>query len=467
VDKLYIEQIDAEAIKCEIDEYRDKKPYLEGFYFPYSQMEDHVFEILLYYIFVEDIKCKGEYSWEQGCQVYNDVRLMKEGPDEGRDCTLHLNGEAVGVVQCKCYGKDITKPQAVKEIVKFILFYLDGDKDKNLISDINNFTYYFVVAKDFNKEAATLIKGFNENVLEEDELEKWTKQVIEKYKTLKCKYDGIKTDLEKILKKIKVKMITEVDLHRVLWSRYQDIAKLFFKLKEVYIEDIEFNEALGRIFIDIESREISPTIKSQILQKVTELLELFNEKGENEFIKFINAIKTPFPKLSFGINNKIKYKENIYNLANIIIHVSIICLTFPGVELQGEIGKGIKISENRYITYLFSERNESYKTIILNLIKYIEGNHRYQLKGVKDVLVGSTCVKCDASQPGAIFDIHGILKQFTKTDVEKENKEEFTNLKNKYDFSFHCKNCLEFEWRNSIEEIADILAKTMEGSSCG
>ncbi|GAA0180415.1 hypothetical protein SH2C18_31130 [Clostridium sediminicola] len=464
---MYIEQIDDETINSEIYQYKNKKPYLEGFYFPYSLMDDHIFEILLYYIFKEDINCKGEYSWQNGCQVYDDVRLMKEGPDEGRDCTLHLNGQAVGVVQCKCYGKDITKPQTAKEIIKFILFYLDRGKDKDLISNINNFTYYLVVAKDFNKEAATLVKGFNKNVLDEDELESWTKQVINKYKTLKCKYDDIKIDLEEILQKIKVRMITEVDLHKMLWTKYQDITKLFFKLKEVHIEDIEFNEALERIYNDIESREISDRVKSSILEKVTEILETFNEKGEKEFSKFINAIKTPFPKLSFGINNRIKYKENIYNLSNIIIHVSIISLTFPNAELQGEIGKGIKLSENKYITYLFSERNESYKTIVLNLIKHIESNHRYQMKGIKDVLVGSTCAKCDITKPGASFDFDGIIKQFTKTEMGDERKEKFTNFRNKYSFEFHCRNCLEFEWQDSIEEIKGILAKTMEGNSCG
>ncbi|WP_422449373.1 hypothetical protein, partial [Thermoanaerobacterium sp. DL9XJH110] len=86
-----------------------------------------------------------------------------------------------------------------REIIKFILFYLNGNSE--LISDINNFTYYFVVAKDFNKEAATLIKGFNRNILLESQLESWIKEVINKYKTIGCKYDLIKDKLEDILKK--------------------------------------------------------------------------------------------------------------------------------------------------------------------------------------------------------------------------------------------------------------------------
>lgn len=462
---MYVEQTSEEAMKYELNQYKNKPPYLDEFNFPYSQMDDHIFEILLYYIFVEDINNKGEYSWQQGKQVYDDVRLMKEGTDEGRDCTLHLSGNTVGVIQCKCYGTDITKPMVVREILKFILFYLNGNK--NLISDINDFTYYFVAAKDFNKEAATLIKGFNQNILAETQLELWTNQVIEKYETIKCKYDDIKEELNEILKKMKVKMITEVDLHRLLWTNYQHIAGLFFKLKKVHIEDIEFDEALKRIYEDIESREISPDLKEQILKKACEIIEFYHERGESEFSRFINAIKLPFPKLSFGINNKIKYKENIYNLANIIIHISLISYAFPNVELRGEIGKALKISEGKYITYVFSEKNESYKTIILNLIKYFEGNYQYQLNGIKDVLVGSSCAKCDGKNPGADFDIDGILKRFTKTDVGDGNKQEFTNLKNKYDFKFHCKNCLEFEWKNSVKEISDILIGTLGGDYCG
>lgn len=465
---MYVEQIEEEAIKHELNKCIVKPPYLEGFNFPYSQIDDHIFEILIYYIFIEDMKVKGEYSWKENKKLYDDVRLMKEGSDEGRDCTLHLNGQAVGVIQCKCYGKDITKPQVAREIIKFILFYLNGNKDKNLISDVNNFTYYFVAAKDFNKEAATLIKGFNNNILVEKDLKAWVEEVIAGYKTLKCEYDNIKDDLEEILQKINVCMITEVDLHRLLWSSYQHIAKLFFKLKEVHIEDIEFSEALNRIYEDINSREIKPNLKTEILKKSGEILEFFGVREEKEFTKFINAIKTPFPKLSFGIDNKIKYKENIYNLANIIIHISLICMTFPESQLQGEIGKVIKINENKHITYLFSERNENYKTIILNLIKYIEENPRYSLKGVKDVIVGSTYTKkCNVDKPGAIFDFDGILQQFTKAEETKDSKIEIINLKNKYDFNFHCRNCLEFEWRDSIKEIKDILILTLGGDHCG
>ncbi|GEM_PF-4771489 len=462
---MYVEQIKEEAMKNELNECKNKPPYLDEFNFPYSQMDDHIFEILLYYIFKEDIINKGEFSWKDEYQVFDDIRLMKEGSDEGRDCTLHLKGDAVGVIQCKCYGTDITKPQVAREIIKLILFYLNGNKE--LISDINNFTYYFVAAKDFNKEAATLINGFNKNILEENELKAWVNQVIDKYKTINCKYENIKEDLEKILKKINVNMITEVDLHRLLWTKYQHIAKLFFKLKEIFVEDIEFNEALNRIYEDINSREMSLVLKTEISQVTKEIVELYDERGEKEFTKFINSIKMPFPKLRFGVNNKIKYKENIYNLANIIIHVALMYRAFPQIELQGEVGKAIKISDDRYITYLYSEKNESYKTIILNLIKYIEGNHKYQLKGIKDIVVGSSCAKCgQASNPGAIFDINGILKQFTKAD-EDGDKEEFTKLRNKYEFSFHCRNCLEFEWKNSIDEVTSTLTRTIGGDYCG
>lgn len=466
MDRMYVEQIKEEAMKNELNECKNKPPYLDEFNFPYSQMDDHIFEILLYYIFKEDIINKGEFSWKDEYQVFDDIRLMKEGSDEGRDCTLHLKGDAVGVIQCKCYGTDITKPMVAREIIKLILFYLDGNKE--LISDINNFTYYFVAAKDFNKESATLIKGFNKNILEEKELEVWVNQVIDHYKTINCKYEDISDDLEEILKKINVNMITEVDLHRLLWTQYQHIAKLFFKLKEVFIEDIEFNDALNRIYEEINSREMLPTLKTEILNITGEVLELYHEKGEQEFTRFINAIKIPLPKLKFNINNKIKYKENIYNLVNIIIHIALLYKTFPGVELQGEVGKAIKISDDKYITYLFSEKNESYKTIILSFIKYIEGNPNYQLKGIKEVLVGScSCSKCgEESNPGAMFDIDGILNQFTKT-TEEGGKEEFTKLKNKYDFNFHCKNCLEFEWKNSIGEVISILGNIMGGKYCG
>ncbi len=462
---MYTKKIDELSIEAELGNCKTKPPYLEGASLPFSQMDDHIFEILLYYIFKEDIVNKGEFSYKEGTQIFDEIRLMQEGSDEGRDCTLHLNGSAVGVIQCKCYNKNITKPQVAKEIIKFSLFYLNGNKE--LIGDINNFTYYYAVAKSFSKEAATLIMEFNNNILKEPEFEDWVNQVIENYKTINCNYKDIKVDLENILKKINVKMITDVDLHRLLWTRYEYLTKLFFKVKEVFIEDMGFEDALSRIYHEIESREIQSELKDEILLKVGEILEIYHDKGELEFNKFINSIKTHFPKLKFQISSKIKYKENIYNLANIIMHIAVIHKAFPKVELQGEIGKAIKISDDKYITYLYSEKNESYKTVILNLIKYIERNNRYQVKGMNDILVGSSCARCgQINNPGAIFDINGILKQFTKANNENE-KEEFTKLKNKYEFSFHCRNCLEVEWKNSLDEVIDTLKSTIGGSYCG
>jgi hypothetical protein len=393
---------------------------------------------------------------------------MKEGTDEGRDCTLHLSGNAVGVVQCKCYEKDITKPEVAKEIIKFILYYLNGGKSKDLISDIKNFTYYFVVATDFNKEAATLIKGFNVNILAETSLEEWTKQVITKYKSLTCKYDEIIHDMKEVLKNIKIEMITEVDLHRILWTNYQNIISFFFKIKEVHIEDIDFGEALKRIYDDIEKRELnSKDLKEEILLEAGEILEFFHKRGEKSFNSFIKAIETPFPQYSFKADTKIKYKENIYNLANIIIHISLIKLAFPDIEFNEEIGKSLKISKDEYITYLYSEKNESYKTIVLNLIKHIECNYNYQIKGMKDVLIGSQTAQCLAEKPGAIFNMDGILKQFTKTTDGVGAKSEMTDLKNKYDFTYHCKNCLDFEWKENADEIKKILKEVLRGAHCG
>lgn len=70
---------------------------------------------------------------------------------------------------------------------------------------------------------------FNNNILKEPEFEDWVNQVIENYKTINCNYKDIKVDLENILKKINVKMITDVDLHRLLWTRYEYLTKLFLK----------------------------------------------------------------------------------------------------------------------------------------------------------------------------------------------------------------------------------------------
>lgn len=459
---MYINEVKKADIEEELKNF--KKPiFYEDFSLPFYRQDDHIFEILLYYIFNEDVKIRGEYSWNHGRQIYDDVRLMNEGPDEGRDCTLHLNGDAVGVIQCKCYGKDLTKPQVAKEIIKFILFYLNNQKDKDLINDIYNFTYYIVSAKSFNKEASTLIKGFNKNICEEENFEEWVKKVINKYASIKLEYEKIEEDLKEVLKAINVKMIAEEDLYLLLSTKYQDIMNLFFKVKEIFIEDISFDKALHRIHEIIKNREVTDVkLKEIILKKSEEILEDFHRLGEKEFVRFISAVKPPFPRLSFKVNSKIKYKENIYNLANIIIHTALIWITFPNTKLKGNIGRALEISDNKYITYLYSENGESYTTIILNLIKYLESNPSYPLREIKDVIVGSKTAKC--KKPGARFNFDGILKKFTKT--EYGDKQEIVDLKNKYDFNYHCETCLDFEWKNSIDEISSILKNILKGRYC-
>lgn len=432
--------------------------------YPYQLMDPGHFEMLLYHIFRQDIIEEGCYSVINGEIQFDNVSLMQLSKDKGRDCSLTLNGKAVGLIQCKRLGEDIRKPIMAKEIIKFILFYLVGNKNKDLIHDINNFTYYFAVAKNFKSDASDLIDNFNEKILEEADLKSWTNSVIRGYETFKeMNYDYIKKDLKEILSRIKVRKIISADLSSEL-EKYKQIVSLFFDVRIVHVYDIPYEDVFHKIYEKIDEWQIkSKDVKKYIIHKVEEILEIFQSFGDIEFKKFIKAITTPIPERKFSNRGKINYQENINVIANVVIHIALLSLIYSSIEFNTEIGKGLKIDEDEYLTYFYSRKNESYENVILNLIRYIYKSHQ-DVSKIKNILVGSTLVpKCN--EIGASFDLDGIIYEITHVDPMK-NSDEFMRLRDQYEFNYHCSSCLEFERIDSLKNITLKLQNILEGDKC-
>lgn len=105
---------------------------------PFSELGDREFELLSYLLVQEEIN-NSKYSNIDG------ISLMQGVSERGRDCVLYNQGKVAGLIQCKKYTGRLTKPQALKEIIKFLLF---ATLDESLLPDPDNFEYKLYVSND-------------------------------------------------------------------------------------------------------------------------------------------------------------------------------------------------------------------------------------------------------------------------------------------------------------------------------
>ncbi len=281
--------INPEQIKNELENINRPIPY-QSHGFPYNNLDNNQFEILLYYIFKEKIN-RGEFE-----KKFDDVHLMPGTKDRGRDCLLTWKGLNVGLIQCKKYEDKLSRNKVGEEIIKFVLYYLD---DTSLISDPNNFTYYFAVSNDFKENAINLFNELNSNKFEEKEIKGWAEKIIRSYKTLQD--FEIEKNLDKIFKvlgKIKILKITATDLDLALF-KYSNIASKFFSVTNVVTVN------------DLKEELSSPF-------KITNT-EMNNELSEKISIDNQILYTSPHPIFFIGRNSELKHLREALKLNNTII----------------------------------------------------------------------------------------------------------------------------------------------------
>jgi hypothetical protein len=218
-------EILTDIINKEINEFNKSTAY-NGLELPFNSLSDRMFEILMYQIF----KDKIERDENNIRNRFDKIDLMQGVGEKGRDCVLTKNGKNVGLIQCKKIASNITKPQFVKEILKFLLFSI---KDPTLMNSPKEFIYYFSVSSGLAGSTKELMRDFNSLIFEEKELKSWTNSVIKEYSQLKVlKYDAVKTILAEMLKNITVERILPQDIE--LWlSSAPSIQNLFFNIKTI------------------------------------------------------------------------------------------------------------------------------------------------------------------------------------------------------------------------------------------
>jgi len=147
--------------------------------YPLEKLTHRMFEILIYHIF--------NYA-EDELGEFDNVELMQGVAERGRDSILNLKGRSVGVIQCKHsqnVGKKYSVNEVGSEIVKFILHYI---QDKTLITNLNEFTYFFVTNTSVSEDAKTLFifqENFSTNY--SSKIKQWIKNNLKKYTNLTLK----------------------------------------------------------------------------------------------------------------------------------------------------------------------------------------------------------------------------------------------------------------------------------------
>jgi len=342
---MYIlDYIKPEQIKNELDNYTRPKAY-ENQSFPYNNLDDRQFEILLYYLFKEKIK-RGEYE-----KKYDNVHLMQGIGERGRDCLLSWKGLNVGLIQCKKYKVRLTRNEVGEEIIKFILYYLE---DTSLISDLSNFTYCFAVSNDFSEKAINLFNELNRNEFKESEIKGWAKKNISLYKALQdLNIEEIIDKIYEVLKNIELLYIISADLD--LWLNHcSNIISMFFSVKKVVLVD-----------------DLKTELTSILNRPQTEL----NRELKKEVFTFEEILfSSPYPSFFIGRDSELNQLRDAFKVNNTIIVNGI-----AGIGKTYLISQFIKsIYDNSLVFWLDLNNKSKLENILVNIALFFKNKFEDQ-----------------------------------------------------------------------------------------
>lgn len=195
----------------------------------YLALSDADFELLLYSIY------KGrapELPW------YSNVRLMVTGADQGRDVWLAKDEQPVGLIQCKKVKAGFTRPDTLREVIKFLLNVV---LEPALMPDQADFRFILALASD---PASTTTDFFDAPqtwlTANEAELLGLTTDVIRKYEAFSTlNIEAVMPGIRTALKNLKYELLRPVDLDALL-ECIPAVRQRFFKVQLVVaVEDAE------------------------------------------------------------------------------------------------------------------------------------------------------------------------------------------------------------------------------------
>ncbi len=210
--------------------------------YPYNNLDDREFEVLVWRLFTEDI-CS--FYEEDGVEV----KLMEGVCDKGRDVTFKKNGKYICVVQCKNYKNRYTYPDFLAELTKVISYYILDKKETEL-------ERYIMVAPEGCVGPVTDFLDNRFTNLDETNIKLAVEKNIKDYEHFKdLSYENIKDKLLECIKRIKIDIFTSHDLdYRLL--KYPNVTKQFFELNSI-IDIPSFKKMLDSYKTEIETSYIT------------------------------------------------------------------------------------------------------------------------------------------------------------------------------------------------------------------
>jgi hypothetical protein len=317
--------------------------------YPLNSLQDREFEVLLFFLFKAFI--------EDEVTFYDKVTLMSGVGEQGRDVILSLKGKDVGIVQCKKYKSNLDKPSVAKEVIKFALYQL---VDGNLMPKNKPFQYFLAVSTGLTNTAKKIIRNHPTEIIENDELEKWTQEVINVHKSLNhLVFQDIKSDLCNIISKLSLSEILPQEIKKYI-DGYPDVANHFFKVQKV-----TDNTLLEKII----KKYLEPILKSISINETENIPIDFKvqfKKYLEETYEHYSYAKT----LVFG--NQQKKLENFY------VPLTLKCTNDEEKDIQIKIEKYPKNLIPKFKKVLISDtggmgKSTVMKWLFLNAIKQNEG----------------------------------------------------------------------------------------------
>jgi len=208
---------------------------------PFSDLGDREFELLSYLLVQQEI---SEFKHPN----VTNISLMQGVSERGRDCVLYNNGVVSGLIQCKQYKARLSRPQTIKEILKFLLF---STLDDSLLPDSENFEYKLYVSNDFTEPTIALIHSYETEVekeISEGNIDKYLDEIINEYESFSCyKGNKPKDKINELLRNIKLTSSNATDLSSRIYKQ-DNILSMFFNVKTVV--DLEKADNLIRNALD-------------------------------------------------------------------------------------------------------------------------------------------------------------------------------------------------------------------------
>lgn len=193
---------------------------------PLSELGDREFELLSYMLLNREIEDSIHSNM-------TNISLMQGVSERGRDCVFYKDGKVSGLVQCKKYNGRLTRPQVIKELIKFLLFSI---LDPNILPDSKHFEYKLYVSEDFTEPAISLIYQYKDEVEKEmssGNVQKYIQELSEEYESFSSIKDNPPIEkVNQLLKDIHVSSSNRSDLsYRI--CKYNEIVSTFFNIKTV------------------------------------------------------------------------------------------------------------------------------------------------------------------------------------------------------------------------------------------